>query len=180
MLVETYNSIRKIERYYTPLRRVYKIIYNELRDTSAKASLQIAIKTINDSARPEGIIPILLVFGVYPRITENSALSPIITKRTKTIRKTTKEVQYLYAKQQITDTLAIRNGPNIIITLKLLIQSDVRVWREADRWNRFFKLLVTENETCLIIMLYNPTKFQTTVVKLYYQEQSHKQEQPPK
>jgi hypothetical protein len=108
------------------------------------------------------------VFSVYPRIIENLVLSLIITKRTKTIRKTTKEVQYFYIKQQVTDTFAIRNDPNIIIILEFPIQSDIRVWREADRWNRSFKLLATESETCLIVILYGPTKFQTTVMKLYY------------
>jgi hypothetical protein len=92
MPVEAYNSIGKIERYYTPLRQVYKIICDKLRDTSTKTSLQIAIKAVNDSARPEGIIFILLVFGAYPRITENLVLLLTITKRTETIRKTTKEV----------------------------------------------------------------------------------------
>ena len=55
-------------------------------------SLQIAVKAINDLVGPDGIIPILLVFGAYPRITNNSALSPITTKRAKTICKTTKEI----------------------------------------------------------------------------------------
>jgi hypothetical protein len=39
MPVEAYNSIGKVERYYALLRQVYKIIYNELRDTSTKANL---------------------------------------------------------------------------------------------------------------------------------------------
>jgi hypothetical protein len=39
MPVEAYNSIRKIERYHAFLLQVYKIICNELRDTSTKASL---------------------------------------------------------------------------------------------------------------------------------------------
>jgi hypothetical protein len=39
MLVETYNSIGKIKRYYAFLQRVYKIIYDELYDTSIKISL---------------------------------------------------------------------------------------------------------------------------------------------
>jgi hypothetical protein len=64
---------------------------------------------------------ILLVFGAYPRITKNSVLLFIIIKKTKTIRKATKKVRYLYAKQQVIDTLVIRNGPNIIIILELLI-----------------------------------------------------------
>jgi hypothetical protein len=121
MPVKTYNSIRKVERYYVFLRQVYEIIYDELRDTSAEMSLQIAVKAVNDSARPNRIIPIFLVFGVYPRITENSVLLLIITKRTKTIRKTIKEIRYLYARQQITDTLTIRNSPNTTITLELPI-----------------------------------------------------------
>jgi hypothetical protein len=81
----------------------------------------MTIKTINDSARPDEIILILFVFSTYPRIIENSVLSLIITKRTKTIRKTIKEIRYFYAKQQVIDTFVIRNNPNIIITLELPI-----------------------------------------------------------
>jgi hypothetical protein len=71
------------------------------------------------------------MFSAYPRITENSVLSLIITKRTKTIYKTTKEIRYFYTKRQVIDTLVIQNGPNIITTLELPIQLDVRVWRET-------------------------------------------------
>jgi hypothetical protein len=119
--VKAYNSIRKVERYYTFLRQIYEIIYNEFRDTNTKINLQIAIKAINDSAGPDGIIPILLVFSAYPRMTENSAPSPTITKKTEAIRKTTKEVRRLYARRQVIDALAIWNNPNTITTLELLI-----------------------------------------------------------
>ena len=61
------------------------------------------------------------MFSTYPRITENSVPSLIITKRTKTICKTTKEIQCFYTKQQIIDILVIRNSPNITITLELPI-----------------------------------------------------------
>jgi hypothetical protein len=67
------------------------------------------------------------VFSVYPRIIKNSVLSLIITKRTEAIRKTTKEIRYFYAKQQVIDTLVIWNSLNIVITLEFLIQSDIRV-----------------------------------------------------
>jgi hypothetical protein len=39
MPVEAHNFVRKVKRYYALLRQAYKIIYDELRDTSAKASL---------------------------------------------------------------------------------------------------------------------------------------------
>jgi len=64
--VKAHNSIKKVEQYYTPLRRVYKIISLELKNTSKKLTLQIAIKAINNSTGPDRLIPILLVFSAYP------------------------------------------------------------------------------------------------------------------
>ena len=37
--IKAYNSIRKVERYYILLRRVYKIISLELEDTSKELTL---------------------------------------------------------------------------------------------------------------------------------------------
>ena len=64
--IKVYNSIRKVERYYALLRRVYKIISLKLKDISKEFTLQIAVKAINNSAGPDGLIPTLLVFGTYP------------------------------------------------------------------------------------------------------------------
>jgi len=64
--VKAHNSIRKVERYYTLLCRVYKIISLELKDASKELTLQIAIKAINNSAGPDRLVPILLVFSAYP------------------------------------------------------------------------------------------------------------------
>jgi hypothetical protein len=64
--IKAYNSIRKVERYYTPLRYIYKIISLELKDASKELTLQIAVKAINDSAGPDRLIPTLLVFSAYP------------------------------------------------------------------------------------------------------------------
>jgi hypothetical protein len=55
----------------------------------------MAVKAINDSARLDGIIPTLLVFGVYPQMTKIDTLSPLVTKRAEAIRIATKEVCYL-------------------------------------------------------------------------------------
>ena len=64
--VKVYNSIRKVEWYYMPLRHTYKIISLELKDTSKELTLQIAVKAINNSINPNGLIPTLLVFSTYP------------------------------------------------------------------------------------------------------------------
>jgi len=64
--IKAHNSIGKVERYYAPLCHAYKIISLELEDASEELTLQMAIKAVNDSAGPDGLVPILLVFGAYP------------------------------------------------------------------------------------------------------------------
>ena len=66
VLIKAYNSIRKVEWYYMPLHRVYKIIFLELKGVSKKLTLQIAVKAINNSTSLDRLIPILLVFSAYP------------------------------------------------------------------------------------------------------------------
>jgi hypothetical protein len=94
--------------------------------------LQMAVKVINDSAGPNGIVPILLVFGAYPRLTKIDPPSPLVTKRAEAICAATKEVRRLYTERQVKDALVIRNGPNTKNTLDLPLQSDVCVWREKE------------------------------------------------
>lgn len=36
--------------------------------------LQMAVKVVNDSAEPDGIVPTLLVFGVFPRMIKDSTI----------------------------------------------------------------------------------------------------------
>ena len=64
--IKIYNNIKKVERYYMPLRHIYKIISSELKGASKELTLQIAVKAVNNSTNPDGLIPILLVFGAYP------------------------------------------------------------------------------------------------------------------
>jgi len=169
--VEAHNSIGKNERYHAPLRRAFEIIRSELQgQVSMENILQMAVKAVNDTAGPDGIVPTLLVFGAYPRMTNDSPPSPSIIQRAEAIRKASREVHRLHAERQVKDALAMRNGPNTKPTLDLPLQSDVLVWREKDKWTGPFKLLAIEGETCTIDMPRAPAKFRSTVVKPYYQE----------
>jgi hypothetical protein len=102
---------------------VYKIIQDELKDKQIdkEIMLQMAVKAINDSAGPDGIVLTLLVFGAYPRLTEMDPPSPSVTKRAEAIRTAIKEVRRLYAERQVKDALAMRNGPDTKKTLDLLL-----------------------------------------------------------
>jgi hypothetical protein len=61
--IEAHHSIGIVERYHTPLRQAFEIITKELPRVSKQFVLQIAIKAVNDTAGPDGLVPTLLVFG---------------------------------------------------------------------------------------------------------------------
>jgi hypothetical protein len=121
VLVKAYNSVGLIEQYHTLLRCVYKILKAELKDKhiNKEIILQMAVKAVNDLARPVRIVLTLLVFGLYSRITKIDLLSAIIAKRAKAIQAVTKEVRQLHTKQQVSDAFAIRNSLNTIATVNL-------------------------------------------------------------
>jgi hypothetical protein len=90
--VKTYNNISKIERYYILLRRIFKVIRNDLRGSISNGDiLQIAVKAVNDIAGPNSIILTLLIFSAYLRIIKDSPILLSITIRTEAIRKVIKK-----------------------------------------------------------------------------------------
>ena len=76
--IKVYNNIKKVEWYYILLYYIYKIISSELKGASEELTLQITVKAVNNSAGLDRLVPILLVFGAYPWIINNSSLSPSI------------------------------------------------------------------------------------------------------
>ena len=63
--VKAHNLISMVEHYYGPLQHIYHIITSEILGIDKDMALQMAFKAINDSAGPDGLIPMLLVFGAY-------------------------------------------------------------------------------------------------------------------
>jgi hypothetical protein len=174
--VEAHQSMGIVERYHAPLRRAYQIITEEMKENdngkgiTKDMILQMAIKAINDTAGPDGIVPTLLVFGTYPRMSDVDAPTPTISQRAMAIKKAMLEVEKMRATRQVTEALRQRNGPRTDDLHNLPINSDVLVWRtntNGDRWTGPYKLLKIEGETCRIQLPSGPTTFRTTVVKPY-------------
>ncbi|KAF1980479.1 hypothetical protein BU23DRAFT_576403 [Bimuria novae-zelandiae CBS 107.79] len=108
------HSISKVKRYYTPLRRAYKIIRAELdSSTSDVVVLQIVVKAVNDTAGLDGLVPTLLVFGAYPQVSINSPLLPSTIRRAKAIQKAIKALQRAVAERAVSNALNTRNRLNI-------------------------------------------------------------------
>ena len=64
--VEAYNSINMVEWYYGLLWCVYQIITVKIPNINKYIALQMAFKAINDTISPNKLVPILLVFSIYP------------------------------------------------------------------------------------------------------------------
>ncbi|KAI0993082.1 hypothetical protein K3495_g15102 [Podosphaera aphanis] len=99
--VEAHHSIGLVERYHGPLRRIYKIITAEVPGINKYLALQMTFKALNDTAGPDGLVPTLLVFGAYPRMTELDAPSPTVSQRSNAIRQALKELSHINANQKI-------------------------------------------------------------------------------
>jgi hypothetical protein len=118
--VEAYNSIGKVERYHAVIRRAFEIITNELStSTTMEHRLQMAVKAVNDTAGPNGLVPTLLVFGTYLRLAKTSPPSPSIAARATAIYKAISEIRKLKTARQVQHALATRNGPSVTEVLLL-------------------------------------------------------------
>jgi hypothetical protein len=87
----------------------------------------MAIKAVNDTAGPNGLVPTLLVYGAYPRISNLDPSAPSITDRAAIIQKVMAEIVKLRAKQAVNSALHHCNRPNITLVYDLLLNSKVLV-----------------------------------------------------
>jgi hypothetical protein len=87
------------------------VILTNLKGINKALLLQIAVKAINNTVGPNGLVLTFLVFGSYLQLTNLDPLSLLIAQRAAIIKRATKEVSKLYTARQITDTLQQRNEP---------------------------------------------------------------------
>jgi len=87
----------------------------------------MAFKAINDTAGPDGIIPILLVYGALPRISEYDPPLPLVAQRLNALRKAIEEIKRIRASHEVARALNARNRPSMADIHELLLNSEVLV-----------------------------------------------------
>jgi hypothetical protein len=89
------------------------VIKNKIEGTGVDRAimLQMAVKAINDTAGYDSIVPTLLVFGAFPRITHIDPPALSITQQATAIKKAMAKVTKLQMQRQVTDALRTQNGP---------------------------------------------------------------------
>ena len=87
----------------------------------------MAVKAVNDTTSPNRLVPTLLVYGAYLRISNLGPPTPSITERAAIIRKAIAEIAKLRAKQTVNNALHYRNGPNTTLVHSLPLNSKVLI-----------------------------------------------------
>ena len=87
----------------------------------------MAVKAINNTAGPNELVPTLLVYGAYLRISKLDPPAPSVMERAAVIRKAIAKIVKLQAKQTINNALYHRNGPNITVVYDLPLNSKVLI-----------------------------------------------------
>ena len=172
VFIEVANSIGLIKKYHVSLKRVYLIIITKLKDQDfiKEIRLQMIIKAVNDTIEYNDLVLTLLVFGTYPHIINDDALSLSITEKTKIIKITMNEVVKLHTKRQTNDILHQRNGPQITRIHKTSIDFSILVWRtHQKKWTKSYKLLFVsrKTETCTMKLINDFINFRIIIVKPY-------------
>jgi hypothetical protein len=169
MPVEAHWAVGKIERAHGPLRRAYEMLHDELSHcTDSDTILQMAVKALNDTAGPNGIVPTLLVFGTYPRINQDSPPSPDIQTRAIAVQKAMKMLRQIQAERDVNHAKNSRNGP--VQHANFPLQSEVLVWREKGGWKGPYKVQSVQ-ERNVTVDINGPTTFRATQVKPYFREE---------
>ena len=87
----------------------------------------MAVKAINNTASPNRLVPTLLVYGAYLRISNLGPPTLSITERAAIIRKVMAKIVKLWAKQTVNSALYYRNGPNTTLVYNLPLNSKVLI-----------------------------------------------------
>ena len=87
----------------------------------------MAVKAVNDTAGPDGLVLTLLVYGAYPRMSNLDPPAPSVTDRAAAVRKAMAEIVKLRAKQTVNKALYHCNGLNTTSIYNLLLNSKVLI-----------------------------------------------------
>ncbi|PVH72377.1 hypothetical protein DL98DRAFT_433379, partial [Cadophora sp. DSE1049] len=133
VFIKVYYFISKMERYYRPFYRTYEIVIKKYFKLNNENRLQIAVKTVNNTAGPSGLILILLVFGVYFKIIKLDPPNLLVKRRAIIIRKAIKEVRRIYTICKVNDTLGTRNSPGTTYIYDLRFNNKVIMYRKKEK-----------------------------------------------
>ena len=176
--IETPGSIGIVERYHTPLRRAYLTIRESFDKTTTNDDcLLMATFSVNNVIGPEGLCPMLLVYGALPR---PARATPALTQRQRAdaIDKAMTEVIKEHAQQKVRFGLKNNGGPRALEQSQELrrLPAGALVWvyrTGSKRWEGPHRFISIEKETAVIQTERARRLFRSTCVKPYIRSRLH-------
>lgn len=110
-VVDSNNSIGSGERYHQPVRRVSSVIGLAHPSVHPEVALRMALKGVNDTMGPDGLVPTLLVFGSLPTPLITSSDLPTHRACMAARHTAREEMATLVAAQRISRALSSRLPP---------------------------------------------------------------------
>lgn len=137
VLVEAANSLWIVERYHSPLRRLFNIIKKKEPDVENDYASQLTVKEINDSIGLDGLVPTPLVLDALPKLElQTDQLTQSTFKSAVALRKAPEAMSRHFAIRQVSDATSARNGPVFTEIHRTAYCSPVLVYTsENDNWD---------------------------------------------
>ncbi len=175
VFVEIHHLIEMIKRYHESFRRIYAIIVAKLLEFDSNSILHMTFKTLNDSINLDDLIFTLFVFDAYSRMIEMNVSSSTIIQRFIAMRKAINEVRKFNVIRQLNNALNIRNDSFSILIHNLSLNFDVFVYHQkndnqSESGKYSFKFLNVNDELTIIKLSSDSTKFRSTMIKSYYDD----------
>ena len=148
--VESHNSIGPGERYHAPLRRIYQKIRYDFPNLNSNITLRIAVKAMNDTMNPEGLVPSYLVFGIIPRLTDFCTELPTQSDRLNAIEVARSEMERIISEIRLRHALNTNIPPASKQDYK--VGQKVLVYREKENppWQGPYTVTKIENKQIFI------------------------------
>ncbi len=130
-VLETHNSLGPGERYNTPLRRIFLKIRGKHPKMRKIIILNLAVKDLNDTMLPEGLVPSYLVFGCIPRFPSTESTMPTQQQRVDAMQSARREMAIVTAELRIRKALSSHVPRNADLVVE--VGDLVRVFRETGK-----------------------------------------------
>lgn len=102
---ESHNSLGAGETYHAMLRRVYNKVSLSFPQAPAQLRLCTAVKAINDTAGPDGLVPTLLLFGELPDLPGTGAKHTDTAERFQMMQAAREEYEDLVSRSRVQTAL---------------------------------------------------------------------------
>ena len=134
----------------------------------------MAIKAVNNTAGPDRLVLILLVYRAYLQISNLNPPAPSVIDRAAIIRKVMAEIVKLQAKQTVNSALYHYNRLDTTLIYDLPLNSKVFIQRKSGNQTRPYCLLAVKGEMYRVQLPNRLTSFRSTSIKPYFRFKTSK------